>query len=112
MREQPRHHDFVPRNLALSLMWQGKYGEAAEILHGLLASDTRDVRLKVQASRDLVVLAKLSNNQDDFVEATNDLKARAPNMTIGQVEAMMIDKAGNWKATYLEALREAGIPEG
>lgn len=112
MREQPRHHDFVPRNLALSLMQQGKFKEAAEILRGIIASDTRDARLKVQASTDLVVLTRLTGEIVESDQAVRELLALAPKLTIQKVGAGIMDKSGKWKATYLDALREAGIPDG
>lgn len=112
MREQPRHHDFVPRNLALSLMQQGQFDEASDILRGIVASETRDARLKVQASTDLVVLAKLAKDQDGFDDAANKLREIAPNLTISQIAPAIFDRSGVWKATYLDAVREAGVPEG
>ena len=112
MREQPRHHDFVPRMLAISLMRQMKFEESETLLRGIIASDTRDTRLKVAAATDLVVLAKLMGAEDMYRKATSDLVTRAPNLTLKHVAAEIIDKSGEWAATYLGALKEAGLPEG
>ncbi len=111
MRGQPRYHDFVPRVLAVSLMQQGEYEEAEELLLGILASDTRDARLKIAAATDLVVLTKLQSQLDDIEPAIKRLLNLSPDLTVSKVGASIIDKSGEWKLMYLDVLREAGLPE-
>lgn len=111
MREQPRHHDFVLRNLALSLMQQQQFDEAADIHRGIVALDVRDVRLKRQALTDLVVLAKLAGDEAGFNQAKLDLLKLAPDFTIALAGAGIMDRSGKWKTTYLSALRAAGLPK-
>lgn len=110
MREQPRHHDFVPRNLATSLMRQGRYAEARSIYEGILASDLRDIRLKRQVRTDLVVLAHLEGDENARDAAMQELRKANPKLSIKMIGLGLFDRDGEWTSTYLGALREAGLP--
>ncbi|MCZ6523512.1 MAG: adenylate/guanylate cyclase domain-containing protein [Alphaproteobacteria bacterium] len=112
MRYEPDYPHWFPTALALSLMMLGRYDEAKVIDNGLLASPTDDVRAHPIALQHLAVMAMIEGDQAgarQFIERLLAIRASASIASAKREIYIIKDQA--FVGRYLDALRQAGLPE-
>ena len=112
MRYEPDYPHWFPTALALSLMMLGRYDEAKVIDNGLLASPTDDVRAHPIALQHLAVMAMIEGDQAGARQFIERLLAIRASVSIASAKReLYIIKDQAFVGRYLDALRQAGLPE-
>ena len=112
MRLTPFHVDWVPLVLADSLVRLGQYDEAKAIYQGVLASPTKDVTLHPRSLRGLAAVSVFEGDIGRARGFAEKSLAFQPDRSVSEIRrALFYEKDQAFVKRYLDALRQAGLPE-
>ena len=111
MRLHPHYDEWVPVRLAFSLVAQEKYDEAEELFTAVITSG-KSVRQPVQSLEGMAVIAVFKGEMEKARDYIVQLLELNPQFSITATKGrngFMKDQA--FLKRYLDALRQAGLPE-
>ena len=111
MRLGPHYPEWVPVRLAFSLLQQGVNDEAQKFFAGVVATG-ESVRQRVQALEGLAASSIFNKEIEKAQGHVKELLKLNPSFSVGAAKGrngLMKDQA--YLKRYLEALRQAGLPE-
>ncbi|MDP6874734.1 MAG: FlgO family outer membrane protein [Alphaproteobacteria bacterium] len=112
MRVQPFHFQWVPEVLASSHLALGQYDRAGEIYRGILASPATNKTVHPDSLRGLIALSVFKNDMEAARRYTDELLKLRPDSNVAAARrSLAILKDQAFVARYLDALRQAGIPD-
>ena len=111
MRAGPHYPHWVPLELSTGLMLLERYDEAKAINHGILASETDYAGAHTGALGLLAVIAMYEDDPASARQFVDRLLEIEPNYNLKLVR-FQIGSRKMGVESAIEALREAGVPEG
>lgn len=112
MRLEPDYPDWVPGSINWARLQLGQFEEVKALARSVLASDVKDVRAKPSAQADLVVAAVFEGDLPEARALARKLIEVSPSVSLESIRQLRgRTKDQDFVERYLDALRQAGIPE-